>query len=572
MEFLDKITALRPQRTFVPADFDIKDLETLEKLYLDLTHRQIDQVEGLKKWIRDRDELETVIEELASIISIVYSCETENKEKEADYLFVIQKIQPLAMKYDHELNKNYVDSPARQQLDSAYYAMYDKLVSNKIDLFREKNIPLITKDAEVSDQYSKITGSLGVSFHNKDYTVPQMGKFLLDPDRKTRQAAFEAVSDVFLDKVDPLNDIFNELNPVRQDIASNAGFDSYTDYIFREKNRFDYSPETCFQFHKTVEDVVVPLAVKWHKHRAKQMGLERLRPWDTAVDPLGRAALKPFEKTKGLIQGVQQICNDLDPTIGNVFKRMAENKTLDLDSRKGKRPGGYQADLPESKMQFIFMNAVGVHEDLVTLLHETGHAVHTSQASHHDLATYRGYPIEMAEVASMSMELLGMQGYKFFYKGDDAQRAVEDQLYRVVTVLPWVATVDAFQHWLYQNPNHTNDERGEAWIQIYQRFQPDIDWEGYEKYLANRWQRQLHIFLVPHYYIEYGFSQIGALQVWKNYLSDPKSGLATFLEGLKMGYSRSLPEQYEGVGIRFDFNPKLMENLMHLVSERINLS
>jgi oligoendopeptidase F len=565
MEFVDLIRSQKIPRRFVQPNFHVKELERVKDAYEALLLRDLKDVHVLRGWIQDRGELETVLEEQAAIVNIVYSCDVQDPQKEADYLYLIQQLQPLKMKYEFLLNQKYVNCPHRSELDRSTYAMYDLLISNQIDLFRESNIALKTQEAEVEDRYSKLTGSLMVSFQGKVLTVPQLQPFMQDVDRNLRYQAFVVGSEAYLAKERELTQIFNELIPLRRKVAQNAGFESYTDYIFREKNRFDYTPKTCFEFHTSIEAEVVPRCVALRQKKAKALGLESIKPWDTTVDPKGRAPLKPFQTTAQLIEGCHRICQGLHPRMAAVFSKLMEYRTLDLESRKGKRPGGYQTDLPESKLQFIFMNAVGVQEDLVTLLHETGHAIHSAQASAQPLTLYRGYPIEMAEVASMAMELLGMQGYREFYSEEDVKRAQEEQMARVLTVLPWVATVDAFQHWIYAHPEHSESERKQTWVDIYSRFQPGLNWEDHPAYLEFKWQRQQHIYLFPFYYIEYGLAQIGALQVWKNVMEQGRAGLEQFLNGLRIGYSKSLPEQYAGVGIPFCFDLQTIRTVMSFV-------
>jgi oligoendopeptidase F len=363
--------------------------------------------------------------------------------------------------------------------------------------------------------------------------------------------------------------IFDGMLKLREQIARNAGFDNYRDYAFKARGRFDYTPEDCFAFHEAIEKEVMPLLRDLQSVRRQQLKLTSLRPWDLAVDPLNRPPLKPFERVEEMVTRTQNIFDRLEGGLGRGFRAMQEQRLLDLANRKGKAPGGYQSTLAEARLPFIFMNAVGLQRDVETMLHEAGHAFHALATRDEPLYAYRGAPIEFCEVASMSMELLGNEFLEEFYSSADANRARRAHLEGIVGIFPWIATVDAFQHWIYTHPNHTRAERSAAWLALMDRFGGDVDWAGLEDVRANLWHRQLHIFLHPFYYVEYGIAQLGALQVWANSKRDKQQALTSYQRALALGNSRPLPELFAAAGCKFSFNRKTVQPLVQLVKDEL---
>ena len=472
------------------------------------------------------------------------------------------------------------------------YAVFDRDVKNHVELFRPENVPLETEEAKLCQQYQKLSGALTVNFRGEEKTLVQMGRYLEEPDRALRQEAWELVAKRRLQEADKFDDIFDEQIKLRAQIAKNAGFENYRDYAFRRLGRFDYTPDDCAKFHDAVEKEVMPVVRELQAQRRAQMKLEKLRPWDLSVDPLNRPPLKPFPETQvgEMVSRAQKIFDLLDGELARGFKQMDELHLLDLDNRKGKAPGGYQSTLSESRLPFIFMNAVGLQRDVETILHEAGHAFHALATRDEDLLPYRSAPIEFCEVASMSMELLGNEFIEEFYpptevgrasslplagkrpvppNSADANRARRVHLEGIVGVFPWIATVDAFQHWIYTHPSHTRDERRAAWLQLMDRFGGDADWSGHETARANLWHRQLHIFLHPFYYIEYGIAQLGALQVWANSKRDRAKALGDYKNSLALGGSRPLPELFAAAGCQFEFSARTIRPLTQLLREEL---
>ena len=422
-----------------------------------------------------------------------------------------------------------------------------------VDLFRPENIPLETEEAKLSQQYQKLIGSLSVIFRGQERTLVQMGRYLEETDRAMRKEAWEVVANRRLQEVDKFEEMFDKLVKLRQQIARNAGFENYRDYAFRRLGRFDYTPTDCSHFHDAIEQEIMPVVRALQSERKAKLSLDRLHPWDLAVDPLGRPPLKPFEQVDDMVARTQRIFDRLDRDLAGGFQRMQELRLLDLANRKGKAPGGYQSTLAEARLPFIFMNAVGLQRDVETILHEAGHAFHALATQEEDLHAYRSAPIEFCEVASMSMELLGNEFIEEFYSPAEATRARRTHLEGIVGIFPWIATVDAFQHWVYTHPGHTRAERSLAWLSLMDRFGGDVDWTGYDKSRAYLWHRQLHIFLHPFYYVEYGIAQLGALQVWANSKSDKAKALAAYKQCAATGWFTALARIVRGGRLSVQF-------------------
>jgi oligoendopeptidase F len=437
-------------------------------------------------------------------------------------------------------------------------------------LFREANIPRETQLSELEQQYQKIVGAMTVTFRGEERTLPQMAPFLEETDRSVRKEAWELCAERRLQDRESLDGLFDQMKKLRIEIAHEAGFTDFVEFAFRNRERFDYGAADTIRFHEAVEHVVVPLARQIQKEQQVSLGIEALRPWDLSVDRLGRPPLEPFKDVKKLASGTETIFRDVDPELGEQFAFLRRRELLDLANRKGKAPGGYQTTLEDARLPFIFMNAVGLDSDLRTLLHEGGHAFHTLASRGEPLAAYRESPLEFCEVASMSMELLGARRLEAFYEPAERDRSNRKLLEGIVLILPWIATIDAFQHWIYRNPDHTRSERKAAWRDLLERFGGDVDWSGYEETRDHSWHRQLHIFLYPFYYIEYGIAQLGALQIWQRSLSDRAGAVADYKKALALGGSRPLPELFAAAGIRFDFSEQIIGPLMETIRKELD--
>ncbi|HTL18501.1 MAG TPA: M3 family oligoendopeptidase [Patescibacteria group bacterium] len=558
-------------RRFVPEQVDLGDWEQLSPLFDRLESRLSADTDAskLEDWLLDWSELSAALDEEAAKRYIAMTCHTDSAEAEAAYLRFVEKIEPQIKPRQFKLTKLYVDHPARPALPAERYQVLNRDTQLHVELFRPENVPLETEEAKLSQQYQKLSGSLTVNFRGEEKTLVQMGKYLEETDRSLRKESWELVSQRRLLEADKFDDIFDRLVALRQQIAKNAGYDNYRDYAFRKMGRFDYTPADCERFHRAVETEVMPVICELHAKRRARLGLDRLRPWDLTVDPLNRPPLRPFEVVDQMVTRTQEIFKQLDPELSSGFQQMQDLRLLDLGNRKGKAPGGYQSSLPEARAPFIFMNAIGVQRDVETILHEAGHAFHAMATRDEDLYAYRGAPIEFCEVASMSMELLGNEFLEKFYPPADADRARRTHLEGIMSIFPWIASVDAFQHWIYTHHGHTRTDREAAWLDLMDRFGGEVDWSGHDAARAKLWHRQLHIFIHAFYYIEYGIAQLGALQVWSNSRRNRKQALDSYKSALRLGGSRPLPELFAAAGCKFEFTRSTLAPLIQLVRDEL---
>lgn len=591
-----KLPAYKPRR-FVPATIDLGDWAQIAPLFDQLETRaaQSKSAADLEQWLLAWGELTAALDEEASRRYIAMTCHTDNADAEKAFLHFVEHVEPQTKPRQFALEKIYSAHPQRGELlksdapssrpspplgekvaggrlrgnSGGRYEVFDRDVKNHVELFRPENVSLETEEAKLCQQYQKLSGALTVNFRGEEKTLVQMGRYLEEPDRALRQESWALVAKRRLQEAEKFEEIFDELVKLRQKIAANAGFANYRDYSFRKLGRFDYTPEDCFKFHHAVEAEIMPAVREMHAEHAHQLHLKKLRPWDLAVDPHNRPPLKPFGEVEQMVSRTQKIFNHLDAGLAGGFQQMHDLHLLDLDNRKGKAPGGYQSTLNEARLPFIFMNAVGLQRDVETLLHEAGHAFHALATQNEDLYAYRGSPIEFCEVASMAMELLGNEFLEEFYPTNEANRARRTHLEGIIGFFPWMATVDAFQHWIYTHPDHTRAERKAAWLALMDRFGSDIDWSGLEDARAYLWHRQLHIFLHPFYYVEYGIAQLGALQVWANSKRDKVKALNDYKSALALGNSRPLPELFSAAGCKLQFDAATIKPLIQLASTEL---
>ena len=559
------------ERTFLPKDLVVDKWETIEPFFKELLEREITSKESLEKWLKDTSELEAVISEDACWRQIKMTCDTTDKKLEEAFNFFCMEIQPMIQPYADALNKKLINSPFTQALEPKKYFTYLRSVKKSIELFREENIQLQSELAVMQQQYGVICGKMMIEVKGKEYTLQQAAKFLESHDRELREEVYRKINERRLQDKDALNDLYSELIKKRHQIALNAGFENYRDYRFKELGRFDYTKEDCFNFHEAVSKHVLPLVNKIYQKKKEKLQLADLRPWDVEAEPEGTQPLTPFNTSQELIEKSIECFTQLRPFFGDCLLQMNTMKHLDLESRKGKAPGGYNCPLSESGAPFIFMNAAGQMHDVTTMVHEGGHAVQSFLTHNLELSAFKEYPMEIAEVASMAMELFSMDHWEVFFDNkDDLQRAKEHQLERTITIFPWIAIIDKFQHWVYENPVHSVADRDAKWMEILKEFSDDvIDYSGLDTYRENAWQRQLHLFEVPFYYIEYGIAQLGAIGMWMQYKKDPEKALDNYMNALALGGTRTLPQLYEAAGLKFDFSPENIKTLMDFVSEEM---
>jgi oligoendopeptidase F len=558
-------------RHFLPESFTVINWESLAPYFTNLEERNIDTLPALEQWMKDSSELEAVISEDACWRQIKMTCDTENKELEEAFTFFMMEIQPKIQPYSDKLNKKLLASPALPQLDQQKYFTYLRNVKKNIDLFREVNIPINAELNVMQQQFGVISGKMTVEVNGQEYTLQQAAKFLEDPDRKIREDVFHKINQRRLQDKKELNNLFSSLLSKRHQVALNTGYTNYRDFRFAELGRFDYTKDDCYQFHEAVKLHVMPLVNQIYENKKKKLGLDTLRPWDVEAEPLGVQPLRPFATDEELTQKTIDCFTKLRPFFGDCLVKMKQMGHLDLESRKGKAPGGYNCPLAESGAPFIFMNAAGQLDDVTTMVHEGGHAIHSFLSHPLELNGFKEYPTEIAEVASMSMELFSMNHWDVFFNNkEELKRAKEQQLERVITIFPWIATIDKFQHWVYENPTHTEEERATQWINILNEFSSSaIDFSGLDEYRKYGWQRQLHLFEVPFYYIEYGIAQLGAIGLWQQYQQNPEAAINHYLAALSLGGTQTLPELFKAAGLEFNFSPLYISQLMSFVKNQM---
>jgi len=562
----------RKERSFLPEDFKVTDWEKLKPYYEILLEQTNATANELKSWFEDRSELESMLDEDLAWRYIKMTCDTEDQEAADSYQFFIRKIQPNVAPYTDKLNKKVLASPFIEELDDPAFQIFIREIRKDIKIFREENIPLITEIQSQAQKFGKISGAMTIDDNGKELTLQQAAVILQSTDRSAREKIYYKIGGRRLQDKEELNELYTNLIELRHKVAVNADFENFRDYMFEAMGRFDYTVEDCFAFHDSVETEVVPLMERLTKERKERMGLDQLRPWDKAVDIDGKEPLVPFHNGQDLLKTSVSVFSELQPYLGERLSIMGEMGHLDLESRKGKAPGGYNYPLAEIGVPFIFMNATSTLRDMVTLMHEGGHAVHSFLTRDLAINAFKNAPSEVAELASMSMELLSMEHWDLFFSDqDELRRAKHQHLSQIIETLPWVATIDKFQHWVYLNPLHTEKNRKKEWNKVFGTFTDSItDWEKLEMNRNYLWQKQLHLFEVPFYYIEYGMAQLGAIAIWKNFKQDKDKGLDEYLNALRLGYTRTIPEIYQAAGIQFDFSQPYIKKLMEFVNDELD--
>ncbi|MGB1248009.1 MAG: M3 family oligoendopeptidase [Chitinophagales bacterium] len=562
----------RPTRHFLPQDFKVTDWATLEPYYTDLEQREINSTENMMQWLKDSSELSSVIGEDMRWRYVKTSIDTTDTVAQENLEFFYKEINPHLAMVSNRLNQKLNDSPFKKDLiENEDYHNFIKGLEMDLELFCEENIPIQQKLNIKTEEYSQITGQWTIEHEGENLTFQQAGALMKKTDRALRESVFRKMTDRRIKDVEALDTLFNELKEMRNQVAINAGYENYRDYMFDSKHRFDYTPQDCMDFQNSVAECVVPVLDGIAKQRQEEMGLDTLRPWDMAVDAKGRTPLNPFATTEEFVDKSVDCLSDVDTYFGERIAIMNEMNYLDLESRGGKAPGGYNMGLPEIGVPFIFMNHAKSEGDVRVMVHEAGHAVHTFLAHPLQFDFLKDFPMEVAELASMSMELFTLENWETFYPNeDDLKRAKKNHLVGLLGTLPGVGRGDEFQHWMYLNPNHTTEERHEKWMELDKKYSSQVvDYSEFEESSKSAYQRILHFYQVPFYYIEYGFAQLGAIAMWRNYKQNPDKTIAQYKTALKMGYTRSIPEIYEAAGIKFDFSKEYVSELVAFVKEEI---
>lgn len=562
---------VKPKRHFLPNELIIDSWNKVKPFFKDLTERSISSAKELHEWLLNRSELEAVLNEDMAWRYIKMTCDTASKPLLDSFNFFVNEIEPFVAPYINELNKKLIDSPYLQELDQDKYYIYIRGIKKALELYREENIPLLTKIAIESQKHGAISAAMTIEWQGEHITLQKAASLMKDTDRSIREAVFNKTQERREIDKDALNDLFTGLIELRHQVAVNAGFKNYRDYKHNELGRFDYTVQDCYDFHKSIAAEVLPLAEASDLERKNSLQLDSLKPWDMDVDVEGRPALQPFKNGNELIDKSIDCFYLVRPAYGEYLEVMKKMGHLDLDSRIGKAPGGYNYPLYEIGVPFIFMNSVGTHRDLVTMVHEGGHAIHSFVTRDLEITDFKSTPSEVAELASMAMELISMEHWEVFFNNiDELKRAKKEQLEKALKTLLWIAAVDKFQHWVYENPTHTVAERMTAWENVIDQFTSKVvDWTGLNEVKARLWQNQLHIFEVPFYYIEYGMAQLGAIAVWRNYKQNPEKALDAYEAALRLGNTKSIPEIYKTAGVEFNFSQKYVKELADFVKSEL---
>lgn len=563
---------VKPIRKFLPQEFEIDNWESLKPYFTDLENRPINHVQDLKKWLADLSELEAVIEENQAWRYIKMSINTTDENLRENYTFFVTQIQPNIAPYSHKFDLKLVNSPFLDQLDSTQFLIPIKRAKKNIKVFCEKNIPLISELDTQAQQFGAINGKMEVEVNGESITMQKAASLLKSQDRLFRKAVYDSIIKVRQENASDLNKLYSKLIQGRHQLALNAGYKNYRDYMFDAMQRFDYTPADCFKFHDAVERHLVPVLNMLAEQRKHKLGLQSLEPYDLAVDPNNLAPLKPFSDGADLVSKTVKAFHKLDPYFAECLSTMDAMGHLDLESKKGKAPGGYNYPLYEIGVPFIFMNAVGTVRDLVTMVHEGGHAIHSFLSRNLELTSFKSLTSEIAELASMTMELISLDHWdEFFSNPSDLKRAKVEHLEDVLSTLPWIALIDKFQHWVYENPNHSEDERHKTWVEFHKRFSPQtVNWSNYSASREIMWQKQLHLFEVPFYYIEYGLAQLGAIAIYKNYKQNKLAAIEDYKKALALGYTQPINKVFEAAGIKFDFSEHYIKELSMFIQNELN--
>ncbi|WP_226605413.1 M3 family oligoendopeptidase [Bacillus cereus] len=552
---------------------DISNVLQLEKTLSTLLNKMISSKLDLENWLKEQSKVIWDIEEQVRSHYIAFQCNTDDEEIKDTFEHDQQFVKPLLKRYQNLLDNKYLESPFRMELDSNVYGLLDTKIKNAQKLFCEENIELEIKEDKLITEYFEITGGLSGIWDGEEKTITELQSYLQDSNRDTRKKAKTIISEQFLSVEKELQNILNQLIEIRHQKAKNIQLENYRDYMFKKYERFDYSAKDCYELAESIRKYVVPLKDKILLEKKDKLQIDTLRPWDVSAVTPDQKVLKPIANENDLIEKSTHIFNKLDVEFSALLNRMYKHNCLDLTSRKGKAAGGFCEYLPASQLSYIFMNLNYTQDDIVTFIHEMGHSIHNELIKPLKLRQYIEIPAETAELASMTMELFSLNYWDTFYTDKkDLKQAKINFFKDVISYLPIMLIVDQFQHWLYENPSHTSEERNEKYLQLQKHYQSSvIHIDGYENWIATSWLPVLHIFEVPFYYIEYAIAQLGALQMYKQYKEEPKQALENYKKALSLGSSQSIKEVYDAAGIRFDFSGETIKELMLFVEKELEL-
>jgi len=566
-------TRAKQNRIYVAHDLQIETWDSIQAYFLDLETREFKSCDDLETWLLHRAELDAVLEEEMAWRYIEMNCDTNNEQHAHHFNAFVEHIEPHISSAENKLDKKLLLSPFLNQIDQKKYLILIRALQKRDALFREKNVPILTELQKMEQEYGKIASQMTIDVDGKTVTLQQASVYLKNTNRDIRKNVFIQIQERRLKDEDTLHTLLTNLIKKRHTCALNADFTNYRDYKFEELGRFDYTKEDCFNFHSSIQKTIPPLIANIQNKRKQSLQLDILKPWDLDVDPNNLPPLTPFKTSEELIQKTIACLYDIKPQYAEYIQTMVAEGYVDLESRIGKAPGGFNYPLYESNIPFIFMNSAGTLHDVETMLHESGHAIHSCITAELPLIEFKSLPSEVAELASMSMELISMEHWHhFFDTPEELNRAKRSQLEGTLSVLSWVAIVDKFQHWLYENPTHTIAQRETKWLRILAEFDTGVvDWSDLQKFSKSNWQRQLHIFEVPFYYIEYGIAQLGAIALWRQYSINREQALQNYENFLRLGYTVPIPEIYKAAGIDFSFSLEYVTELMNFVKQKLEM-
>lgn len=538
--------------------------------YETLAKRSINNVEELEVWLLEANHLTAIAEESFAWLYIHFTTDLANKSAAKQYEEYIQLVSPRIEQYQFDLHQQLTQSPYLTQLPDDY-TIHLQLLQNKVKLYQKNNVPLRTQEQLLGKQYGSLLSKIAIEFDGITYPLQVCGRLLENKNASKRQEVYQLINAAFLEQKDQFEQLFDELRTIRFQIATQAHFKDYRAYKFQQLARFDYTAEDCLNFHDAIKAEVIPLLTKVHERKCKQLNVSKLQLWDVSATAPKDEPLHPVASEQELIHKTINILSDIDPFFGACLNKMYVQRHLDLETRANKRPGGYQMPLPIAGVPFIFMNTSQSIQDLRTFMHESGHAIHSFSTNDLPLMSSKHPPIEIAELAAMTMELLSMDKWQLFFEDEKTLcRAQIWLLENILQLLPWIAVIDRFQHWIYTHPKHTIAERETYWLSLVHDFKtPIMDYENQDDALLCAWYRQLHLFEAPFYYIEYGMAQLGAIAIWKNYREKGQSAVEAYKAALALGYTKSIKEVYATAGIQFDFSATYLRELVVFLEEEL---
>lgn len=559
------------QLKLFPQDIKIDTWNDL-KPYADiLSGYEPSSVEDYGRWIENWFEFGLVVAEEYHWRYIRQSQNTADPDAKKRYNEYFSGIENQVTLLNNQLEKKALSSPYLYQFEAKGFDIIKRAWQSNNDLFVESNVELQSQSDIKANEYNAIRGPMVVILDNEALTLQQAATRLEWPQREKREEAWLATRNKMYESKDAFDAVMDSLIKIRHQIALNAGFENYRDYMFKKLQRFDYGTKEAFDYHEAVEKKVVPLLTKIYTKQKETLGLDKLRPWDTDCDPYNRQEIKAFDNTDEFIEKMEQSAHAIDPDFGRTISDMKKNNMFDVDSRPNKTSGAYNASMPISRTSFMSGNFTGVVHDLVTGVHEGGHAWHAYLMMDLSLTGNEGVPMEMAELASMSMELISHdQWHRFMPDEEECNRAKLKHYQDILYVMVLVAKMDSFQHALYENPAMTPAQRHEAFKKVEERYDTGcIDYSGLEHLRNAYWHNQRHLFGMPFYMLEYGFAQTGALGINKNYDENPDLALQQYKKALSSGYQIILPELYKTAGVEFDFGVNKLDELMAYLEPKI---